>query len=288
MMDPTIIDHLLFVVFTLIFPLWALRFGFRRLKVAQRSELPRIRLSVYRVGMTLQWTLTAAVIAVWLINARPWSHIGLVPLLTPGLAGVTIGFIVITWYVVRQRNDAMIDDESLEQVRRRMRNIEQMIPRDGRELRAFSGLSITAGICEEIMYRGFLIWYLSHWLELIPAAAVAALIFGFGHAYQGWRGILLTAAVGAFLGAVYLISGSLFVPMLIHALMDIHSGHLAMIAFKREEYLIAEEEARRVAELRERAEQLKLIAEQEAVAARREEAEPHESDASDHHSGEWP
>jgi len=108
------------------------------------------------------------------------------------------------------------------------------MPHTPTELRRFYGLSVTAGVCEELLYRGFLIAYLVHWFGLIPAAGISAVIFGLGHLYQGWRGVLTTGAVGAFLAAVYLLTGSLLASMVLHALMDVHSGNLAFHAFTRE------------------------------------------------------
>jgi hypothetical protein len=43
----------------------------------------------------------------------------------------------------------------------------------------------------------------------------------------------LTTVVGAFLSAVYWITGSLFAGMLIHALMDLHAGYLSHLAYRR-------------------------------------------------------
>jgi membrane protease YdiL (CAAX protease family) len=40
--------------------------------------------------------------------------------------------------------------------------------------------------------------------------------------------------VGAVLAAAYLLSGSIYVGMALHALMDLHSGHLMMRAYERE------------------------------------------------------
>jgi membrane protease YdiL (CAAX protease family) len=65
------------------------------------------------------------------------------------------------------------------------------------------------------------------------AAVVSSLVFGAGHAYQGARGILLTAVVAGFLAAVYWITRSLFAGMLIHALMDLHAGYLSYRAYRR-------------------------------------------------------
>ena len=71
-------------------------------------------------------------------------------------------------------------------------------------------------------------------LGLIQAAGIASLVFGLGHAYQGWKGMLLTGVVGAFLAVLYLVSGSLIAPMILHALMDMRSGQLAYVALSRE------------------------------------------------------
>jgi sarcosine oxidase len=75
--------------------------------------------------------------------------------------------------------------------------------------------------------------------------------------------MLLTGIVGGFFAAVYFVSGSLYAPMLLHALMDLHSGHMAYVANRKED---EQREARRRAEeqeLREQAhvEELELAAE---------------------------
>ena len=40
--------------------------------------------------------------------------------------------------------------------------------------------------------------------------------------------------VGAFLSMIYLLSGSLFAGMLIHALMDLHTGHTLKSVYARD------------------------------------------------------
>src|SRR5271166_5721763 len=81
-----------------------------------------------------------------------------------------------------------------------------------REERAwFALVSITAGICEEVLYRGFLIRYLSNgpwhagiWIAL----AIASISFGLAHGYQGLTGIVGTTVLGAGLAAIFLATGS--------------------------------------------------------------------------------
>ncbi len=84
-------------------------------------------------------------------------------------------------------------------------------------------LSLTAGICEELLYRGYLLHFLLGALELsLPAAwLVGALAFGLAHLYQGWRGILASATMGLVFGLLAIGTGSLFVPMILHAVLDL-------------------------------------------------------------------
>lgn len=240
---PTWFDHALFLILALFAPVWAAAFSMRRLQRAARCDVPRVRRSVYRIATIVQWSLSGLLLVLWIAAARPWTGLGLVPRATWGLAGVTLGVLVIVYYALRQRAQILADDDSLAEVRGKLRRLERMMPRTPGELHAFYGLSVTAGVCEELLYRGFLIWYLVHWFGLFPAAAISAVIFGFGHLYQGWRGVLTTGAVGAFLAGVYLLTGSLFASMVIHALMDLHSGNLAFHAYAREPVEPVEPEA---------------------------------------------
>jgi hypothetical protein len=240
---PNLFDHALFVVLAVLFPLRAGTFGFRRIQLASPEARPRVRLAVYRQALVIQWTLALAALGLWVAGRREWAGIGLVPVFGWGLGGVVAGMIVMAFAVLRQRRQALGDDEALERLRFRMRRLELMLPHSREELAFFFKLSITAGVCEELLYRGYLIWYLTHWLSIGPAAALASLVFGIGHVYQGWRGVITTGLVGAFFAATYIITGSLYAGMVMHALMDAHSGHLMQAAYERATELAEEARA---------------------------------------------
>ncbi len=50
---------------------------------------------------------------------------------------------------------------------------------------------------------------------------VAAVAFGAAHAYQGAAGVLLTGVLGGVFAALYLQTGSLLLPVLLHAAVDL-------------------------------------------------------------------
>jgi membrane protease YdiL (CAAX protease family) len=243
------LDHVLFATLAVLFPLRASLAGFRRLRHAPDEELPRVKLAVYRDTLVRQWGLTLVVGLLWLVLRRDWRELGLVPLATWGLGGALAGLAVVALVMLRQGLVRPEDEEALAHVRERTRHLERMLPTTLRERRWFYALALTAGVCEEVLYRGYVIWYLTGWvLRLLPqhagpltgpqpafliAAVATSLIFGAGHAYQGVRGVLLTTLVGAFLAAVYWITRSLFAGMLVHALMDLHAGYVTHLAYGR-------------------------------------------------------
>jgi membrane protease YdiL (CAAX protease family) len=100
-----------------------------------------------------------------------------------------------------------------------------MLPRTPAE-RVYAGLvSLGAGISEELAFRGFLIATGVGLLGLSPVAAlvVATVVFALAHLYQGAAGAVATLLLGALFGALYLATGSLLLPMLVHAAIDLRS-----------------------------------------------------------------
>lgn len=99
-----------------------------------------------------------------------------------------------------------------------------MLPLSRTERSWFAGVSVGAGISEELVFRGFLLYYIAGNLPGIGIAwriALAAIIFGLCHFYQGWQGMLGTAILGAVLGGLYVATGSLLLPIILHALIDL-------------------------------------------------------------------
>jgi membrane protease YdiL (CAAX protease family) len=85
-------------------------------------------------------------------------------------------------------------------------------------------VGVTAGVCEEWLYRGFFLALVAAVAPGLPGPVlvlVAALAFGLAHAYQGPAGVLTTGVLGGVLAAVYLSSGSLLLPVLLHAVIDL-------------------------------------------------------------------
>jgi membrane protease YdiL (CAAX protease family) len=100
-----------------------------------------------------------------------------------------------------------------------------LLPRTPQERRLITGLAVTAGITEEIVYRGFLIGASVTVLGAPPllAAALSLVLFVGGHAYQGRRGMRGVALLGFMFTMLFVLSGSILPGIIVHVIQDLLS-----------------------------------------------------------------
>ena len=87
-----------------------------------------------------------------------------------------------------------------------------------------SPLAVTAGVCEELIYRGFGLAALRWAVPGISEGAliaVTATAFGLAHLYQGRVGVVLTGVLGAYFAWITISTGTLLPAMLLHGLVDL-------------------------------------------------------------------
>jgi membrane protease YdiL (CAAX protease family) len=195
------------------------------------------RRSFYRRLLVLEWGLALITLLVWAAAADvDAAAVGLAwPRSWPDPvvgAAVVVLLLFVVFSTRALRGGVLL--EAARQERRRPgegRHAEPpaqatlaLLPRTPTERRLFTLVGVTAGVCEEWLYRGF-------FLAVVAAVAgrppewvlgvVAAIAFGLAHAYQGIGGVVLTAVLGGVLAALYLSTGSLLLPVLLHAVVDL-------------------------------------------------------------------
>lgn len=213
---------------------WAGRRRYRRLVAAltgvpadrvsgPRREPHEIRLHHYRRAIVGEWTAVGVIVVIGLLAQRSPSSIGLrlgprVSAQAALVAEVAV-LLGISAAAFRFGGPKIVDA-----LRRQARGFLAILPRGRQERVVFAALAVTAGICEELIIRGFGISYL-RWLwpgaPRLAVIVVTAAVFGFAHLYQGLRGVVLTGLVGAYLAWLVLTTGSLLPAMVIHALLDL-------------------------------------------------------------------
>lgn len=234
-MTPSLGDHLLVALIAVVYPLYFTLDWYRRLRPDLETGRTQPRLRFYRRSMIELWLLTPVVLCWWLWSGRAATAVGLG---IPGGWAFWVGAIVVVALATALGRQVAVVRSSAEaraQVQKQFRGIPAlMVPRDKRERRMWVGLSLTAGFCEEVLYRGFLMWYSMMWLPKEAAVLASAVVFGAAHLYLGWgAGVLRATVAGVVLGVAYLVTGTLWVPIALHAMVDVTSGLTGSAAFEQ-------------------------------------------------------
>lgn len=225
-------DHIIVAAFTLglgINAWFKIQSFLRRVAAGE----PDVRAKEYRNTILVQWAITSVALLGWILLAkRPLNRLGLwLGVDLQFWIGVILTGLLICIMLLQVR--AVRRSEAFQQtVREQLRAFRPMMPQTPREFYFFVGVSVTAGICEEILYRGYLLFYLEHWLPLWLASSVAVVAFGLAHSYQyqvtkGPSGLIKTTIFGGIAMFLYLLTESLWCPILLHVVVDFQSGYLA-------------------------------------------------------------
>jgi membrane protease YdiL (CAAX protease family) len=137
---------------------------------------------------------------------------------------LSIGFsllVLIQWVGVRQ---STIIREKFRARLGRLEGLEPYLPSTPAELRLFTWVGITAGVTEEIIFRGFMIGMLSGMMPVSLAATLSLALFVSLHRYQGAAGMIRVGFMGALLTAVTLLAGSVWPAILLHSMVDVFNA----------------------------------------------------------------
>ncbi len=182
------------------------------------------KLALYAATIGFQWLLCGVV--AWRATARGVTaeELGLgsngwVGIVTAGVLGaVLVGG--LQW--LNLRRIGRMEGVAPELLRKLA---SRLLPVTLIEYLPYAALAITAGVCEEFIYRGFLLAVLFRigWPVWVGVVLTSAL-FGLAHAYQGRAGILSTGIFGVVLAFGRLALGSLIPVMMWHAGLDLAAG----------------------------------------------------------------
>jgi membrane protease YdiL (CAAX protease family) len=102
-----------------------------------------------------------------------------------------------------------------------------LAPTDRRERRLWPLVAVTAGVTEELLYRGLFVLHLH---ALVPSwrpgvlAVLSAVAFGLAHRYQGPFGMVSSGVLGLAFGIVAMVVGNVVVVVALHTFWDVVVG----------------------------------------------------------------
>jgi membrane protease YdiL (CAAX protease family) len=199
-----------------------------RVRMKKLLALPTVstmeRLVLYASTIAFQWI--AATVVAW----RAWAHgytaaqlglnlAGRTKIVLASLAGAAT-IAALQWLNLRRMGRIPIAARGALQA-----IAERILPQSAVELLPYLALAITAGLCEEFLYRGFTMAVLTRvGFPVWSVVLLSSVLFALAHLYQGRGGIVSTLAVGAVLGSGRIAYDSLVPVIFWHSAVDVVAG----------------------------------------------------------------
>jgi membrane protease YdiL (CAAX protease family) len=190
--------------------------SWRSARPEELREVPKTAL--YFSAVASQWILAVVGVLVAIVAWPNWVEMNFHLVAWPAFLGWTLLLTVVSVLglgvvLLLERRGWWPEESEV---------VHLLMPETRREkLWALFGMSPTAGICEEFLYRGFLLAEISGWFHsVVWGVAVSSVVFGLAHVYQGANGMLRAALLGAMLAYPVVRLGSLYPSMTAHFLID--------------------------------------------------------------------
>jgi uncharacterized protein len=110
------------------------------------------------------------------------------------------------------------------------KTVDGLLPQSLLEVVLWIATSISAGICEEMAFRGYAQRQF-HALtgSIVVAVLIQGVVFGLFHFYQGWKSVVVISLLGVMLGALAAWRRDLRANIIVHAWADLWSGWLKFL-----------------------------------------------------------
>ncbi len=224
------IDHLLIVIFGLALPLRSL-FTTRKGELLKMSFTTQNKFILYYSNALVLWLMATIVLFAWFFFGRKLGELGLqwgtLPF-SPSAWLTLLAFVALYGFdSIRE----VISPEKQEATRQKFQQRIGFLPANALEFTHFVFLAISAGVCEEIVFRGYFIRYGQWWLSGLEAPLATALVlilpavsFGVAHLYQGWWAVAKIILMAILFGFFFLETGTLWPLILVHIVIDLIGG----------------------------------------------------------------
>lgn len=197
-----------------------------------RDDAPKARRRLWVGWVVMLWALVCVGMALWIANARAWSALGLS--IPQGWRLWASLVLVLGFTALQAATIAKVSRISgpKPKLRAQFGDMAKILPHDFAELPWFVLAAVTAGICEEWLFRGYLIWAFEPYLRWWPAAALSLVIFTAAHAYQGNAGAKQSGISGAIMTLVVAVTGSILPVIALHVVIDVTSGIMGWLVLR--------------------------------------------------------
>lgn len=191
----------------------------------------RYRLLDYKQTILIFWVLTITILINYFVHQQPKMNF------YPKISWINVGIMIVALVLSAwQYKTIKHSDFNHLSVKEKIKHIYHYLPRNTNELNWFILLSVSAGICEEIMFRLFLFEFVKNNIGVISAFAISNLIFALTHIGSGKLNMINSFILGLLFSSIYYYTENIWIAVVLHVLIDINIGILGYRVSKHEKY----------------------------------------------------
>ena len=228
-------DHILAFLFGIAIPFYA---AYKRPKdLAGRHFDTRQKKRIYLANSFFLFLMAGVILAVWLLFKRSLTDLGF-----KSISNIETWYWMAIIFILLYIIDTGIAIHSKENLKKNFdakHSKTPFMPTKNHELPLYFLMCFSAGVFEEIIFRGFLVTYFMNLLADIVSGEMwavffPAILFSIAHYYQGSKAVLKILILSVLFGYIFILSDSLLVVMLLHFLVDAIGGLLTLKYMKKE------------------------------------------------------
>jgi len=233
---PSLADDVLIWIFGIILPFFS---GLQsQLLAGSLHYNESTRKKLYLSNSLMLAVAGSVILVLWQFKKRNFINLGFK---APDLANQywTV-FLLISVFIIGYLIDLIISARKIKDLQQEENWFEKssFLPEKAKELPAYVLLCLCAGIFEEIIYRGFMVTYFlpTDGSDNIPWVALFApsVLFSLAHTYQGWVAVIKIFIFSLLLGTIFIVTKSIYPTMILHFLIDLIGGIVAMKQYKKD------------------------------------------------------
>ena len=230
-MQPSIFDHILVLLFGIVLPWFSGVRGQEQMKDIVFTK--EVRKQFYLSNSLVMSFLALFTLGCWLFQHRSLSDLGF-RLIQPGwLHWLAATLLMVLFFI--DLVHSFFFDKDRNSPQKHLETKVPFLPKEYNELPYYTIMCLSAGVGEEILYRGFMVTYFIDPFEVgFPwiALLLPALLFSLAHYYQGYFAVLKIFILSVLFAIIFIWSSSLILPIVIHFLIDFIGGWIAIIRRK--------------------------------------------------------
>jgi membrane protease YdiL (CAAX protease family) len=235
---PSIADHALVWIFGIILPFLSGLQSHNLSGAIQFNEQSRKRL--YLSNSLMLAIAGSAILLMWTAKQRSFDGLGF---RFPNMDNFFPVMILVFAFLIGYAVDLYLSARKINQLKKEASWFERssFLPESFKELPSYIILCLSAGIFEEIIYRGFMVTYFLPLISTpgeVPWMAILApsILFSLAHTYQGWIAVIKIFIFSILLGIIFILSKSIYPTMVLHFFIDLIGGIVALIQYRKQNH----------------------------------------------------